>query len=159
MLLKAWKPFCLPLPLLLFPLPTANISKKYMQVWKDHLQSLWDLKCEVPALGRWSGCKVKTSNLKNFSKRILHSKKTLKSSRAGQEIYQVLSVESRRPLWLGAISLSQGGPRRINPASCIAHTVLCHIPLPHFAGKQASSTCTTESREATRVWAIWARAV
>lgn len=138
MLLKDWKLFSLPLPLVLFPLPTANISKKYTKDLEDHLQSLWDLKLEVHAPGRWSGCKaagckVKTPYFKNFSKRISHSRKTLKSSIGGQEIYQVLSVQSRRALWLGVIPLSQGGPRRINPANCTAHTVSCHIPTttPH----------------------------
>lgn len=41
---------------------------------------------------------VNTFNLRNFSRRSSDSKKTIKSPIAGQEIYEVLSVESRRPL-------------------------------------------------------------
>lgn len=41
---------------------------------------------------------VNTFNLRNFSRRSSDSKKTIKSPIAGQEIYEVLSVESKRPL-------------------------------------------------------------
>lgn len=156
MLLKDQKLFCLLLPLLLFPPPTGNVSKKYVKVLEDHLQSLRDLQLEVHAPGRWpgckaAGCKVNTFNLRNFSRRSSDSKKTIKSPIAGQEIYKVLSVESRRPLWLGVIPLRQGGPRRINPASCTAHTpstTLCKETGLQYRPPQRAG-------RAVYIWQLW----